>query len=68
VVRAPLILALGGSEDAAALRRRGIPAMAVGRGLVVGAFESAEQAAPALQQLSRAGIPADLVPRLERTP
>jgi hypothetical protein len=68
VVRAPLVLALRGSEDATALRRRGIPAMAVGQGLVIGAFESAEQAAPALQQLSRAGIPADLVPRLERTP
>jgi hypothetical protein len=68
VVRAPLVLALGGSEDAAALRRRGIPAMAGGRGLVIGAFESAEQAAPAMQQLSRAGIPADLVPRVERTP
>ena len=68
VVRAPLVLALGGSEDAAALRRRGIPATAVGPDLVIGAFENAEQAAPALQQLSRAGIPAELVPRLERTP
>jgi len=68
VVRAPLVLALGGSQDAAALRRQGFPATAHGRGLVIGAFESAEQAAPAAQQLSRAGIPASLVPRLERTP
>jgi hypothetical protein len=68
VVRAPLVLALGESDDAADLRRRGIPATAVGQGLVIGAFESAEQAAPAMQQLSRAGIRADLVPRVERTP
>jgi hypothetical protein len=62
------VLALGGSENAAALRRRGIPAMTAGRGLIVGAFESADQAAPALDQLTRAGIPAELVPRVERTP
>lgn len=68
LVRAPLVLALGGSENAAALRRRGIPAMTAGRGLIVGAFESADQAAPALDQLTRAGIPAELVPRVERTP
>ena len=68
VVRAPLVIALGGSEDAAGLRRRGIPATSVGRGLLIGVFESAEQAAPAMQQLSRAGIPAELVPRVERTP
>jgi hypothetical protein len=68
VVRAPLVLALGGSEDAATLRRRGIPATPVGRRLVIGPFESAEQAAPMMQQLSRAGVPAELVPRLERTP
>ena len=68
VVRAPLVLALGGSQDATALRRQGFPATAHGQGLVIGAFETAEQAAPAVQQLSRAGIPASLVPRLERTP
>jgi hypothetical protein len=68
VVRAPLVIALGGSEDAAALRRRGFPATAGGRGLVIGPFESAEQAAPMMEQLTRAGVPAQIVPRVERTP
>jgi hypothetical protein len=65
VVRAPLVLALRDGGDPQALRQRGIPAMGAGDRLVIGVFESADQAAPAMAQLSREGVSAVLVPRLE---
>lgn len=63
LLRAPLTLAIPAGWDADELRHRGIPAREADGRMIVGAFESAEQAAPARQLLTRAGVPADLVPR-----
>jgi cell division septation protein DedD len=68
MVRAPLVLRLERASDRDSLRARGVPAVRRGDDLVVGAFESPDQAAYAQDQLIRAGVPAVLVPRLERRP
>ncbi len=69
LVRAPLTLVPRvRNSDSTALLRRGIPVVLSGGRLAVGAFESAEQAAYARELLTRAGVPADLVHRRERTP
>ena len=69
LLRAPLSFVLEGNPppDVADLRRRGVPAVArAGRAPLVGAFETADQAAFTRDYLIRAGIAADLVLRVER--
>ncbi|HEV2749485.1 MAG TPA: SPOR domain-containing protein, partial [Gemmatimonadales bacterium] len=82
VLRAPYSLALardktgggragrgGGGASTDSLRARGIPAVAwEGGRLLVGAFESPEQAAILESQLKRAGVSATLVTRMTTTP
>jgi cell division septation protein DedD len=78
VLRAPYSLALArdkkgragaGAASADSLRARGIPAVAwEGGRLLVGAFESPEQAAILESQLKRAGVSATLVTRMTTTP
>ena len=69
VLRAPYVLLLGGAVRPDSLRAKGIPAIAWDSGrLVVGAFESPEQAALTEARLRRAGIPATLVTRMGTTP
>lgn len=70
LLRAPYSFALpdGGRLDS--LRARGLPAVRWGPGdaLLLGAFETAEQASLAAAQLKRAGIAATLVTRVRTTP
>ena len=69
VLRAPYALLLGGAVHRDSLRAKGIPAIAWDSGrLIVGAFESPEQAALTEARLKRAGIPATLVTRMGTTP
>ena len=69
VLRAPYALLLGGAVHRDSLRAKGIPAVAWDSGrLIVGAFESPEQAALTEARLKRAGIPATLVTRMGTTP
>jgi SPOR domain len=69
VLRAPYSFALSGSARADNLRARGIPAIAWDGGrLLVGAFETPEQASVLETQLKRAGVPATLVTRMGTTP
>ncbi|HYT70617.1 MAG TPA: SPOR domain-containing protein [Gemmatimonadales bacterium] len=70
LLRAPYSFSLpdGGHPDS--LRARGLPAVRWGPGnaLLLGAFETAEQASLAAAQLKRAGITATLVTRVRTTP
>ena len=74
VLRAPYSLALvrgtaGRGTSTDSLRARGIPAVAWDAGrLLVGAFESPEQATILENQLKRAGVSATLVTRMTTTP
>ena len=69
LVRAPYSLALAGSALPDSLRARGIAPVRWGTdGLLVGAFETPEQAALARTQLKRAGIQASLVTRVGSRP
>ena len=69
LVRAPYSLALAGSALPDSLRARGIAPVRWGTdGLLVGAFETPEQAALARTQLKRAGIQATLVTRVGSRP
>ena len=66
VLRAPYSFALDSTVDVAGLRGRGVPAVRwnAGRRVVVGAFETPEQAALAEAQLKRAGVHAPLITRI----
>jgi hypothetical protein len=68
VLRAPYSLALEHPVPADRLRAQGIPAVAWGPLVLLGAFESAEQASVAVAQLQRAGVGATLVTRIGATP
>jgi sporulation related protein len=69
VLRAPYSLALGRTLPADSLRARGIPAVSWdATRLLVGAFETPEQASLLAAQLQRAGISATLVTRMGTTP
>ena len=70
VLRAPYSLALPADVNADTLRRRGISVVRVGKNTapLVGAFESPEQASLMQAQLTRAGIHATLITRVETTP
>ena len=70
VLRAPYSYAVSGTAAADDLRARGIPALARdgdGR-LLVGAFETPEQAGVLEARLKRAGVRATLVTRMGTTP
>jgi cell division septation protein DedD len=67
LLHAPFSLALpDGNADS--LRARGVPVVRRATGLLLGAFETRDQAALAQQQLQRAGIPATLIARTEAIP
>lgn len=70
LLRAPYSLQLSTNVDADSLRRAGVPAVQLRRGesLLLGAFETPDQAALAQAQLQRAGIAASLIARMETTP
>jgi len=69
LLRAPWSLALDGAASRDSLRRLGLPAVAWSAARVlVGAFETPDQAGPALAQLERAGIKAALVTRTGKVP
>ncbi|OLD39102.1 MAG: hypothetical protein AUI57_04525 [Candidatus Rokubacteria bacterium 13_1_40CM_2_68_8] len=69
LLRAPYSFALDSAADIAALRGRGVAAIrwSMGGRILVGAFETAEQAALAGTQLKRAGVHATLVTRTGTT-
>jgi sporulation related protein len=68
-LRAPYTLTISGPATVDTLRAHGVPAVAWGRGdLLVGAFESPEQASVTAARLKRAGIHATLVTRMGTTP
>ena len=70
VLRAPYSFALDSAVDVAGLRGRGVPAMrwSTGGRVLVGAFETPEQAALTEAQLKRAGVHAPLITRIGTTP
>lgn len=70
VLRAPYSFVLTSALPESTLRARGIPAVPWGRGapLLVGAFETPEQASLTNATLKRAGVPATLVTRMGTTP
>lgn len=70
LLRAPYSLVLATNVDSDSLRRAGVPAVRLRRGerLLLGAFETPDQAALAQAQLQRAGIAASLIARMETTP
>ena len=69
LLRAPYSLALAGPAVPDSLRARGIAPVRWGTGgLLVGAFETPEQAALAQTQLKRAGLQATLVTRVGSRP
>ena len=69
LLRAPWSLALDGAANRDSLRRLGLPAVAWSAARVlVGAFETPDQAGPAQAQLERAGIKAALVTRTGKVP
>jgi cell division protein FtsN len=69
LLRAPYSLALDGAASRDSLRRLGLPAVAWSAARVlVGAFETPDQAGPAQAQLERAGIKAALVTRTGKVP
>lgn len=70
LLRAPYSLALTTQADADSLRRAGVPAVRLRPGdrLLLGAFETPDQAALAQAHLQRAGIAASLITRMETTP
>ena len=69
LLRAPWSLALDAAASRDSLQRLGLPAVRWDAArLLVGAFETPDQAGPALAQLARAGIKADLVTRMGKLP
>ncbi len=69
LLRAPWSLALDGAASRDSLRRLGLPAVAWSAArILVGAFETPDQAGPAQAQLQRAGIKAALVTRTGKVP
>jgi cell division septation protein DedD len=70
LLRAPYSLSFDGAAGRQAIRARGIPAVPWGAdgALLVGAFESPDQASLAEAQLKRASIRATLVTRTRTTP
>ncbi len=69
LLRAPWSLALDGAASRDSLRRLGLPAVPWSAARVlVGAFETPDQAGPAQAQLERAGIKAALVTRTGKVP
>ncbi|HEY6853186.1 MAG TPA: SPOR domain-containing protein [Gemmatimonadales bacterium] len=69
LLRAPWSLALDGAASRDSLRRLGLPAVAwSAERVLVGAFETPDQAGPAQAQLERAGIKASLVTRTGKVP
>ena len=69
LLRAPWSLALDGAASRDSLRRLGLPAVSWSAARVlVGAFETPDQAGPAQAQLERAGIKAALVTRTGKVP
>ena len=70
VLRAPYSLSLGPVADSARLGSLGIPVVRWSRGnvLLVGAFETPEQATTTAAQIARAGLSATLVTRTGPTP
>ncbi len=69
LLHAPWSLALDAAASRDSLRRLGVPAVPWSAArLLVGAFETPDQAGPALAQLARVGIKADLVTRTGKLP
>jgi len=70
LLRAPYSFTLAATGDLAGLRGRGVPAVigSAGGRILIGAFETPEQAALAGTQLKRAGVHATLVIRTGTTP
>jgi cell division septation protein DedD len=69
LLRAPWSLAIDWAASRDSLQRLGIPAVSWSAArLLVGAFETPDQAGPAQAQLARAGVKADLVTRTGKVP
>jgi hypothetical protein len=68
LLRAPYSLAPATDTSVAALRRRGLPAIRWRNRILIGAFETPEQAAFTEAQLTRAGVRATLLPRVGTAP
>jgi len=74
LLRAPYSFAPATNESLQALRRRGLPAVLWRRAgdeggrILIGAFETPEQAAFTKAALARAGVRATLLPRVGATP
>jgi hypothetical protein len=68
LLRAPYSLAPATDTSLAALRRRGFPAIRWRSRILIGAFETPEQAAFTEAQLTRAGVRATLLPRVGTAP
>jgi hypothetical protein len=68
LLRAPYSFAPATDTSLTALRRRGLPAVRWRNRVLIGAFETPEQAAFTEAQLTRAGVRATLLPRVGTTP
>jgi len=68
LLRAPYSFVPATDTSLAALRRRGLPAVRWRSRLLIGAFETPEQAAFTEAKLTRAGVRATLLPRVGTTP
>jgi hypothetical protein len=68
LLRAPYSFAPATDTALAALRRRGFPAVRWRSRVLIGAFETPDQAAFTAAQLTRAGVRATLLPRVGTTP
>jgi hypothetical protein len=68
LLRAPYSFAPATDTSLAALRRRGLPAIRWRSRILIGAFETPEQAAFTEAQLTRAGVRATLLPRVGTAP
>lgn len=68
LLRAPYSFAPATDTSLAALRRRGFPAVRWRNRVLIGAFETPDQAAFIQAKLTRAGVRATLLPRVGTTP
>ena len=68
LLRAPYSFAPATDTSLTALRRRGLPAVRWRSRVLIGAFETSEQAAFTEAELTRAGVRATLLPRVGTTP
>ena len=68
LLRAPYSFAPATDTSLMALRRRGFPAVRWRSRVLIGAFETPEQAASTEAKLTRAGVRATLLPRVGTTP